>query len=375
MSITASALQRIMICPPSAVLTRGEQESAPSADADRGRALHLAAEGNLDEVDEEHRAEAEILDLDLSGWELQEQAFAYDVATGRGRLLDVTGRDYGAAGLSPFEIPGTADLMSPARVGDLKSGFRDVAPPAENPQLLVAAAANADIFGVTEVEVVIIDIRDPANPRHRSATVDTFELEIFRDQLNQMQLDVAAARQKHGKGQFLPVVEGDHCRYCPAMMSCPAKQNMLERISSGDMSNEIVMTWAALTPANARRAYEQRQMVQMVLKEMDRRLYAYAAETPIELGNGKVFGKRTKMGNESIDGHVAWTTIKEAFGVEVAEQACGFTATKKSIRDALRTIAGKGELSKKEKLILEAIRERGGASRKETTTVDEHRSK
>lgn len=376
--ITASALQRILACPPSAVLPVSHADVSSDV-ADRGRAIHLAAEGRHDEVDEEHRSDADLLDLDLTGWELQEQPFAYDVATGRGRLLDVTGRDYGSADLSPFEIPGTADLWSPARVGDLKTGFRDVAAPGRNPQILVAAAANADIYDVSEVEVSIIDIRDPANPRPRTDVVDTFELEMFRSQMERMHEDVAVVRQQHHKGLRLPVVEGEHCRYCPAMMSCPAKQALMVQAGDGSLDNEVNIAWAGgLTPASAPVAYRQYQAVQMLATRMRQILYAYASEHPIDLGNGKVFGKRTKMGNESIDGNVAWHVLKEAYGVEVAEAACGFTMSKtsktgKSLRGALRMVCGRGELSKAEERVLEAIRERGGASRKETSTVDEHK--
>lgn len=370
MRITASQLRRALHCTASCILPA---DDAPDTDvAIRGRALHAAVEGRHEDVPEEHRAEAESLDIDALGLPADvhhEVAFAFDAEAGTGRLLDVEGRDYASAGLRPHEVPGRADLWAPGYVGDLKSGWREVPAPASNEQLLVAAAANCSIYSLTECRVEILDIRDPASPRSRASTVDVFDLTDIQGRIAGLHRSVAKARE-NGAAES---VEGPWCDYCPCMMACPAKRQLLARAQDGSLEHEIEVAWAgALTPASAPIAYRQLQQMKRIVKRAEGILYAYAKEHPIELGGGKVFGARTVKGNERLDGEIAWQVLKEQYGPDVAEAAVKFVASKSGIRNALRVVSGKGELSKREKAVIETIRERGGSERRETTRVEEY---
>lgn len=359
-ALTASALPRVLRCVPSAVLP---QDEMPDNEwSSRGDDLH----GQLE------RGE---LDIDLPDGTRHEIAFAFDISTGRGRELDIEGRNYAAANLGMFEIPGRADVWGPGLVADAKSGFRDVDPPARNAQVLIAACANADIHEVGEVECGIIDIRNPDEPRARWAHVDFFELETFRARLQNVIEEAAALRQ--GDIELSDVITGEHCRYCPAASHCPAKKALVQRAGDGSLAQEVEVAWAgSLTPASAPSAYRQWRALKMIEKRMSDILHAYASDGhTIELGDGKVFGKRTTQGNEKLDGKAVFDALQEHYGLDVALKAVEFASSKRAIRDALRPIAARGEMTKRMDAILKAVRDAGGSSRKETSKIEEYKKK
>jgi len=356
-----------MVCSPSEGLPH--HDNVETEFSGLGTSLHAIADGaSLDEIPEEHRAAAsEMGDLPIPDGAEQEVAFAYNVNTNTVR--SISGRPY--LDIEPFEIPMTVDVWGRGFVLDLKSGWMDLGPVRDNAQLLIAACANAAMFALDEVRIGIIDIRDPANPKLKDVTIDIFDLEAFR----------IKARDAWSKAELLrsaPVVaadvtEGGHCRYCPAILSCPAKGAMvLSMTDETQAPQQVELEWAGgLTEQNAPAAYEAWSKMKVLTKRMGEIIRAYAKYNPIDIGDGRVYGEHVTAGREKLDGAVVWHTIKRLHGIDVAEEACGFVATKSSIKKALQG-ANVKPVAPAERAILKEIRAQGGAEKKQSTKIEEH---
>ena len=304
---------------------------------------------------------------------------AYNVSTGVAREVSRDGRDY--LDLSPAEIPCTADVVGTlgdsVYVGDYKTGNGWLPDPADSWQLLLGALCASIIAGKDSAVVEYVKLVDPTNPRKLRAELGFFDLQDFARRLRELWTRVATMRanvERVGLGNIRPV-EGPHCRYCPAFDACPKKRNLLANVESGALDHDVRITWADITPANAAQCYRQFLTVDQLAKRMRSAIYAYAGREPIDLGDGRMFGKVDKAGNERIDGDAAYPVIVEMLGSEFAEDACGRTCTKSGIRGALSKHAAKGTRAKRERELLAALRGAGAATRKESSAVEEYSAK
>lgn len=110
---------------------------------------------------------------------------------------------------------------------------------------------------------------------------------------------------------------------------------------------------------------------------MREQLYAYATVSPIDLGDGMVFGP-VESAREQLDGAVARQALLDAFGQLAADRASEWEVTKSSIKKAAQSIAmerGGAKVAPIERELLEAVRAAGGVSIKHSTTTKEHRRK
>jgi hypothetical protein len=367
--ISASALPRLFACPGSAALP---QARTVSQWADAGTERHLEKEvavalGDYDDLPEKVHA---LIPADAISVRA-EVAVAYNVLTGTGRELGTgLGRKYGQ--LEPGEIPGTIDLLilAPGRavIVDWK-GWEDVAAPADNEQTLVYALAVARAHGLDEATVAIAYLGE-GKERVPQATLDVLDLDSFASSLERLHGAIEGQFRRVQSGQMPDVSEGRQCKYCPAAHACPAKVALVRRLVTGGEADALEM----MTPLDgdtAREAYIRLGHAKNLLKRIERALYAHAAETPISLGGGRFFGKRTRLGNESLDGDVVYSVLREAHGQKVADLAVTREATKKSLRAALATVTPKGGLASAEKQTLDEIRSRGGSRREEREVVEE----
>jgi len=221
--ISASQIPLLLICPGQAVIdsygdssdaaidgTREHEEllggmlTGDLPDTPRGRALALVAvpEGTKTEV-----------------------AVAIDLDNFRARVLPSVGhRDYRAA--KPRELVGQGDLLAIAAswAGELKTGAVWVDSSRWNAQLWFFGLALMLLNGVRAAVRLNLyqvnargSLRDDAGYSPSSA-----QLWQFFDRLARLRETVDEQREQRQAGNRLALVRGPHCRYCRAVMSCPA---------------------------------------------------------------------------------------------------------------------------------------------------------
>lgn len=362
MTWSASDVARLLACPGSACLP---QHTFKSGYADAGTEHHAEIEAQVDtgvtEIDGVHPDIRALFpeDAQLTA----EAAFAYDIATDTARGLGHLKRKY--VGLSPYERPGTVDLLAlgkkKALVVDHKS-YEEVEPAEQNAQLATYGLMVARTAGLSEVTVAI-------NYKMRApdiAVLDSWALDAHAARLKELEFRVARAREnpnEHTK-------TGKHCKYCPAFLSCQKQQELRLEVASG----EAIMRIERMIPFNddteAARALEFRQQLRHLLQRIDSAIYARAYERPIPTLDGKMFGPVEKAGNEKLDGDVVYAVVKEQHGQSVADAAVIRSATKTRLKEALAFVAGKGQAAAMERKVLDVVRERGGAKRESKIVVE-----
>lgn len=346
--ITASALARLRACPSSAVLPRAENFNEW---ADAGHDAHEELALFTDEHPFAHllppKARAEV-------------KLGYDVATRIGRIIgEGGGRDYGTPG--PFEIVGSCDVLGDTGrrvvVIDWKTGFVDVEPAASNAQLWFYALAACRALGRDEATVIVVYTQ---SRRVDEYEIDALELADFAQQLERLHRQVGDRQAAKQRGEILETREGSWCRYCASKPYCPSKNALLVQVAEHGLA---VIGDTQMTPARAATAYEQIVKVEQLVKDARKRLETFVDEQgPIDLGNGRMFGRYVRNGNERLSGDVAVKAIAEVVGESAREfeaVAIERRTTKAAIERAAKAIgANRGTAG----AVVKKIRELGGAS-------------
>ena len=374
--ISASAIERVDACAPSAALPRVYRDTDAGQ---RGDDIHAflcrlgqgtARDTALASVPEAHRGVcAELPDPGRGECEV---AFAYDVVSGKARILgsDID-RQYGK--LPPTEIPGTADHISMSgdvlTVMDYKTGHGEVTPARENLQLHFLALCATKAYGASKARVVLRFIHDDGGTHDDSHDLDAFDLADTAARLRKIYDRVKYAQRDIEQGKTPPLHEGAHCKYCPAKSGCPAKIGWLVRLTAPDAVKQKF--GALLTGETAAQAYEVWKRIDDVKKDLDAQLYAWARENPIDLGNGRVFGLTTSE-REYLDGQTVFRVLSELHGASVANEAVELSATKTSLEKALKTVAPRGALAGFKREALKRIGDADGIQVKVTETIKEH---
>jgi hypothetical protein len=375
--ITASAIARLLACPGSSSLP---QARTTSEYADAGTARHAAIATAIDMrlAGEPHEPPAEFADLIeaiigfVPTFGRPEVKLGYNPATGEGRELGIgADRDYGALS---GEMVGTADVLAVEEhhvvVLDWKSRAA-VASAQTNPQLAFLALAACAAYGKSAARVEIIYLRD-GHPWRDVAELDHLDLEAFRWQLVDLRTRVEEQQAVAATGRMPNVSQGSHCQYCPATHACPASAALVRRLAAGDEQRDLDLLMP-LDDETAAYAYERLHLAEGLLRRIRSALYARAAQAPFRLRNGKMLGTATHLGNESIDGDVAYEVLLAQRGHAAADAAVTRHATKKAIKAALKAALAPGEtLAKAESSTLAEIRKRNGATRPTKTDVIEY---
>lgn len=361
MSFTASSLPRLLNCLGSAVLARAEvvnEWSTAGTDEHAELAEQLGA-GTLPD---------EIAALFPPGARA-EVAMAYDVATGAGRIIgENIGRAYGPLG--PFEIPGTADVLGvegdAVIVGDYKTGYNESEKAETNGQLWHNALTAAKALGKSRAIIRIIYTK---TGRVDEAEAGPLELAEFAGQLHRLFFRIAEARKERHDGAPVSTREGPWCRHCSSKSICPSKVGLLVQVASGGLA---VLGDTTMTPARAREGYEQIVRLEGLIKDARARLNTYVEEQgPIDLGDGRMYGRYFRKGNEKLDGAVAVRAIREVLGERAAEfekVAIEHSTSKAAIERAAKAISA----PKLAKAVIEKVRELGGATSSPTWPVGEY---
>lgn len=380
----------------------------PSRDAGdkystRGKAVHLfidearrfgRAEA-LTRVVETWRDECAALDLDelgdyLGGWQTSdfetEVALAYSVTHGTARRVPPA-RSGRLGPVDVDEVPAIIDAVvwreheGSVGVTDWKTGFKMVESPSTNPQPRFYALAAARLVDVEhaptdKADALIVQIGEQGEqPRTRRAAFDELELDAIAGYVREVwQRDQAAkALVAEGKVSKLKLVEGSHCRRCPALVRCPAAassaQGLLaleERLvtlarptSPAAGEGELV---PILTDEQASRGWVLLKAVAALSERMERALKAHVQRRGgITLPTGKVV-RAMPYDVDVIDTEKALLLVDE-LGLDARAIVSEVSMSKAALTRAL----GKKET----KAFVEQLRKRGGVQQAERTRYDE----
>lgn len=355
--ITASSLSRLLNCPGSAVLPRAENASV-WADAGTSEHADLAEQLSTGDL-------PDYIARVVPAGSRSEVALAFDVSTGIGRVLgENLGRSYGE--LAPFEICGSCDVVgvdgNAVVVVDYKTGFVDVEPAATNPQLAFYALAAARALGKQRAIVRIVYTK---RQWINEAELDALDMAAFGNQLKSLHRRVALSQATKFEGTPVSTREGSWCRHCASRPYCGSKNALLVQIATQGLA---AIGDSVMTPDRAAAAYEQLVRIEQLVKDAKARLHTFVVEQgPINLGNGKAYGRYQREGNKALDGVLAVRAIREVVGESAKEfeaMAIEQSTSQAALERAAKRFAPPRGAQKLKKAILDRIEELGGVSRR-----------
>ncbi len=350
--ITGSAITRLLLCPASEILPHAENYS-PAAERGGDEHEELAEStmrGELPPHLARHVPPNPRVEVKLH----------YDTATHEAKIIgEVADRNYGAPG--PYSIFMSLDVLGidgdTVIVLDWKGG-RDVEPAATNGQLWTCALAACRALG--KHSAIIRIVYHNQNGRCDEHEIGALELAEFAGRLERLHIDVAQLQAARQRGEVLPTREGDHCAHCPAKPFCPAKNALIVAVAEHGLQ---VLGDATMTPERARAGYEQLVRVEDLIRDARKRLETYVDEQgPIDLGDGRMFGRYVRAGNEKLDGSVAVKAIAEVVGESAREfeaVAIERRTSKAAIDRACKAVGAPRGTSTK---VVKRIRDLGGAT-------------
>jgi len=236
-----------------------------------------------------------------------EVTLAWDWVTRKGRVLGMSlGRNYSAA--RPTEFVCTADVFEidgVAKVGDYKSGFMFVE--ADTWQMKLGCVAGAAIGGVDVAESTIYRIRGDETSRF-TERFDGLDLDMFADELADLARRLAV-------GKVGAVVEGEHCRYCPGIRSCPAKREAVSMVAGLEKYRD-----AEVVPvAELGRAYLWLQSVKKMVPLIETSLKQLAQHAAIPVGEKAL--REVMARTETVDAAKGLPIIAAQWPAEAARLA------------------------------------------------------
>lgn len=361
--ITASSLARLRACPSSAALPRAENHNEW---ADIGHDEH------------EVLSDFDSLEPRLAQWvppgSKAEAKFRYNVKTGTSELIGYGGdRNYGEP--HPDVIAGSCDVLGfldgRVVIVDWKTGFADVEPARSNAQLwyyALAACRTPDAIA-QGINGAIIRIVYTQTGYCDSYEIDSIELATYAAQLERVHAQVTARRAAAARNEVLDTREGAWCKHCSSKFACPSKNALLVQIAE---RGTAAIGDVALTAERARSLYEFLGQAEAMIKEAKKRLDTFVDEQgPIDLGDGKLYGRYVKMGNEKVDGEIALRAIREVCGEYVMPFELGaitMSTSKAAIQRAAKAV-GQPQLNK---AVLGRIRALGGIKAEEKRPIGEY---
>jgi hypothetical protein len=384
---TGSGIERVVNCAASVVLPK--VWLASSVYAARGTEVHAYLErisngtpaaDSLLLVADEHRGAAEAVDLPPLAEDLRlspEVAFAYNPVTDTARVLGQSlERDYSA--ITEDEWPLTIDIAGLAGgtgiVRDWKTGWSKLPRTGRNWQMRGAALAVARAFDLDQVDAQLIYLRENKAAWRDRAGFDAFELAGIAAELRAVHARAQADRAAYAAGAHVEPTEGSWCRYCPSWSSCPAKAALVRWALTGEgqPANKPI----AATDIAA--ALERVRAGKKALEHVERAILATVSGDPMlvevgEDGTETWLGKHPKEGNEKLDAAMAVEIAADVLSIPPegrAKLAAEITSTTKTaIEAAAKKYAAKGQAAGAVRLITDAIRARGGATRPTSEAV------
>ena len=166
-----------------------------------------------------------------------EVPYAVNVITRFVRVLNGGHRDY--ADRTDDEFVGTVDLIATrpdgrALIRDYKTGA-NLGDPATKLQLRFAALALHLETGAQEIDVEFAYILQDGAVQYDTATLNVWDFDETFETLVRLRESITQARHRYSAGEPLSVRTGQHCRFCPAFWSCPAKIGALRTVTQLDV--------------------------------------------------------------------------------------------------------------------------------------------
>ena len=326
--LSASYLPRVIACPASHVLPH--LKLAVGEAAERGTNIHNFLEVAFNEGRESALERfspdlpgigvAREIDLELLWADLEEglaeATFAFHAETQAARLLGTSlGRQYENTG----EILGTADFVARHRttrqivVIDYKTGLIPI-DAATSQQLAFLALAAHLHYGADSVVARIVQIREDGTFHFNEREYSAETLRAFGAKLSELQQVISIFANWHAAGKTLPVNLGEHCRYCPALASCPAVASVFQQLQwATDRDNLTAWNLQGLTAREAGALWERLQLLKKALDVQETTLRDFARENVLEVSGGK----------QMMLGKQAYSQIALGRALEIITEVCG----------------------------------------------------
>jgi len=320
---------------------------------EHGRELALGMAEDVDDIDWLSGIDVERLPAFHPQAYEPEVAIAYNPFTGKARALGKNlSRSEARALAKDEEIVGILDVLGStaesAVVGDYKTGWGYVEPAEVNWQLRTYALFGARFLGKTAADYSVIRVKDNGTVWFDTAHMDELDLMAHEAALVELLERRETVRQltREAKWDKLPpLVEGKHCRYCPALHACPAKIGAI-RVLGGDQDE----TGRALqgadsgspTPEQLRKAWLKVKAARKTLDRYEAIIRDLARQEAIPLYDGEVLGEKL-VTREGIVPDRARAALEKQYGNlgaaiigEASETKT--TVTKKALKSALKKL-------------------------------------
>lgn len=339
----------------------------------------------------EHREMLRNMDLDDvpvgKPW-VGEIAIAIDPTNMTARILGYDiGRQYdheslranGVEPLRPTEMPMTLDAayLDPLRVKYLDhKGNHDptLLPAKEARQMRRGLLGLMLITGATEGDVAHMHWRDDGT--HWIDGWHTLTMGDLLADAAELEADLVKVQQGRAllaDGIAVPANPGIHCRWCPAIRSCPeaARTWALATAEPVNGSRPFLARFAELLTTDRRAAHELLRFAKKVIGEAEALEIGNVKEFgPIPTRDGWEFGVPAS-GRTQIKGDVAYQVMANKFGQDAALGAMDMKTTQKAIKAAAR--AAKLPIQKTVAEIMDGIAKAGGLAKTTPTKPTEHR--
>ena len=324
-----------------------------------------------------------------------EVAFAYNWRTRTARELgrNLGHRDYHTLPEPPdrsCEIPCTIDATGVqgkrGYVGDYKKGHTRYPRPGAFGQTLLGALCARAVWSLDEVIVELIYIDDHGQSIPVRDLVDSWELDVFADQLEAVMDSLPELEARYNAGAGIAAHQGAHCDHCAAYKHCPAKVGLLRALPeelamvgvSVDMFGVIEADTRAVTAARAAAWWHTIEGLETALAKVKSEICNLGYLSPIDLGDGRWIGQyQTK--SRSVDGRTALRVLADDYGKDEAMAAAELKVTLTAIKNLARkhikqgqkmeTLKGDGVVDS----ILKRIDAAGGLSNDVTSSCGPHK--
>lgn len=257
-------------------------------------------------------------------------------------------------------VPGTCDVVGVddqgrAVVIDWKTGLEVEAPEFNKQLLIYAFFATRDLGTDSAVIKIVYKRDDDAEPWSREFEIDAMTLMAFADAQRQLPAAIENAKPNDA-------TQGAHCRHCEAKPGCKhfaLAATAAKFAALRDPETELII------PDHERvHAVEMLDMLSPFVKKLQSALRGNcASQGDIAMPDGRVYGLRTKRGNEVIDADVAFPLLERAHGLVTALAATKKEITKTSLKNALALAKDDGTtLAAAEREALAMLRDAGAIS-------------
>lgn len=390
MKTSPSSLAREAACPGSTLLPQSDTSSPPAL---RGTALHAylcsVAKGigkdiALLMIPEEWRDAASSIDLEQlpainpeTG--VPEIAIAWNVMTGETRELARGGnlsRDEIRAMARDGEMVGILDWLaltdSAVVVHDWKSGYSAVDRAEVNWQLAAGAVMASKLLGRDRAHVAITRLLSNGDAFHDVATLDSMDLDAAESKIRAHVRGLLEHEETFRQNGVLPkLIEGSHCRYCPAFKFCPAKVALAKSILSEDgrAPSMIAALPVPMSNEDAIALWPRLQLAADLVKKLQGTIREIAQREPLTLANGNILAEVEKTTSKVIPERLK-AYVDPSFFEKVVKRT--ESVTKEAIEDALKASKAPSEkITHVKKAFYEELEKQGGLKTSAYRAVEE----